>query len=370
MTSVRNDVYRSLDIWRGFAALWVTAFHSFGPWIEAQPDLLPAPLAMFLKSGWLGVHIFFVISGYCITARLASDYRGREPASSFLVDRLWRIFPPYWAALAFSAGLAMVGTIFNRTPLLGTADHPGAMPSTMTDGFASLLALEPWLNQPSYLLVAWTISYEIAFYLIAALVYALLGKPIGPTAGFVGAGLIAIWPAVAPSHLVPGPLALWPHFAMGAGAWLLIERRHGKGLGTTTIVSGAALALICTATVTPITTAAFLTASVTACALVALHRFDGGLVRLRPLAWLSSLGVISYSLYLVHVPIAGKFRNLLGRRFPETNWTSWWVPSLGVVLAVIGAYIFYRFVEAPSERARKSFRSSHSSAAQTVGLKK
>ncbi|MFM9081413.1 MAG: acyltransferase family protein [Opitutaceae bacterium] len=296
MTLKQPDTYRSLDIWRGFAALWVTAFHSFGPWIEAQPNLLPAPLAVFLKSGWLGVHIFFVISGYCITARLASDYRGRKPASTFLVDRLWRIFPPYWAALIFSAALALIGTMFNRNPVLGTDGHPGAIPSSIKDGFAALLALEPWLNQPSYLLVAWTISYEIAFYLIAALIYDLVAVRISPTAGFVGAGLLAIWPVVAPSHLVPGPVALWPHFAMGAGAWLLIERYRGKGPGTTTAFSAVALVLISTALVTPITTASFLTASVTACALVALHRFDGALVQLRILAWLSSLGVISYSL--------------------------------------------------------------------------
>ena len=369
MTSARTDAYRSLDIWRGFAALWVTAFHSFGPWIETQPELLPVPLAGFLKSGWLGVHIFFVISGYCITARLASDYRGRKPASNFLVDRLWRIFPPYWAALIFSAGLAILGTVFNSTPILGTGDHPGAIPSTITGGFASLLALEPWLNQPSYLLVAWTISYEIAFYLIAALVYGILGNQIGPKAAFIAAGLLAIWPAVAPSHLVPGPLGLWPHFAMGAGVWLLIERLRGKNPVLITVFCVVALVLISAASMMKITTAAALTAAATACALVALHRYDSALAKSRPLAWLSSLGVISYSLYLVHVPIVGKFRNLLGRSFPEANWTSWWVPSMGVLLSVLGAYIFYRLVEAPSERARKSFRSSPPPVAQVAGLK-
>ena len=206
-------------------------------------------------------------------------------------------------------------------------------------------------------------------YLIAALVYGILGNQIGPKAAFVAAGLLAIWPAMAPSHLGPGPLALWPHFAMGAGVWLLIERLRGKNPVLITVFCVVALVLISAASMMKITTAAALTAAATACALVALHRYDSALAKSRPLAWLSSLGVISYSLYLVHVPIAGKFRNLLGRRFPEANWTSWWVPSMGVLLSVLGAYIFYRLVEAPSERARKRFRSSTSPAAQPAGLK-
>ena len=359
---MRSDAYRSLDIWRGFAAIWVTAFHSFGPWIEAQPELLPSPLAAFLKSGWLGVHIFFVISGFCITARFAADYRERHHSAGFLVDRLWRVFPPYWAALALSVALAVLGTLFNDTPLLGTRDHPGAIPSTMVDTFASLLALEPWLNKPSFLLVAWTISYEVAFYLIAAIVYELFGRRIRPKAGFIVAALLAVWPAVAPTNLAPGPLSLWPHFALGVGAWLLIEKFRGKGSGLVTSFCVAALVFVAAAIFAQIISIASLTAVATACALVALHRFDSLLVNSRTLAWLSWIGVISYSLYLVHVPIAGKFRNLLGRRFSEAHWTSWWVPSMGVVLAVLGAYVFYRLVEAPSEHARKSFRRSRAAA--------
>ena len=65
-----NPQYKTLDHWRGVAALWVMIFHGFGT-VYNKPL---HPLVELVKSvaapGWLGVHLFFVISGYCIAANV------------------------------------------------------------------------------------------------------------------------------------------------------------------------------------------------------------------------------------------------------------------------------------------------------------
>jgi len=59
-----NPQYRTLDHWRGIAALWVMIFHGFATIYNKPLN----PLVELVKSvaalGWLGVHLFFVISGF------------------------------------------------------------------------------------------------------------------------------------------------------------------------------------------------------------------------------------------------------------------------------------------------------------------
>jgi len=54
------------------------------------------------SSGFLGVDVFFVISGYCIMAKLYAR-RKRGGVIEFAKRRFWRIYPPYWTAIALSA---------------------------------------------------------------------------------------------------------------------------------------------------------------------------------------------------------------------------------------------------------------------------
>jgi peptidoglycan/LPS O-acetylase OafA/YrhL len=65
-----DSQYRSLDHWRGVAALSVVLFHGFGTTYNRTLSPLAEVLKAIAAHGWLGVHLFFVISGYCITASL------------------------------------------------------------------------------------------------------------------------------------------------------------------------------------------------------------------------------------------------------------------------------------------------------------
>ena len=92
--------YKSLDHWRGAAALAVLLFHGFG---SVRGTGLPvhssiAWLKFISDCGGFGVDLFFVISGYCIAANVWLAAKEGSGPWSFLRDRLFCIFPVYWAA--------------------------------------------------------------------------------------------------------------------------------------------------------------------------------------------------------------------------------------------------------------------------------
>src|SRR5439155_17508769 len=72
------------------------------------------PAARLLRFGfaqlYLGVPLFFVISGYCISATVDSTRRKRQGPGQYFVRRFRRIFPPYWLFLGILALLTVAAT--------------------------------------------------------------------------------------------------------------------------------------------------------------------------------------------------------------------------------------------------------------------
>lgn len=83
-----------LDMARGIAALLVFLFHVRGG-LEASMLVL----ADIVRFGSLGVPLFFVISGYVISASAEATLRKGESAGAFLKRRFLRIFPPFWLSI-------------------------------------------------------------------------------------------------------------------------------------------------------------------------------------------------------------------------------------------------------------------------------
>src|SRR5262249_40945938 len=114
LTSRRSG---AIDALRGVAILLVVAYHA-GPlefrmpsyrddgWL-ALPSLGWRWLAVpVFHCGFPGVPLFFVLSGFCIHLRAARTRAGaaaRPRLRDFFLRRFWRIYPPYWIALALFA---------------------------------------------------------------------------------------------------------------------------------------------------------------------------------------------------------------------------------------------------------------------------
>lgn len=95
-TAADHDRIPALDGLRGIAVLLVMIYHFSYAWIfSASP--VDTAYARLSGAGWMGVDLFFVLSGFLITGILA-DSREREGYfSSFYARRVLRIFPLYYA---------------------------------------------------------------------------------------------------------------------------------------------------------------------------------------------------------------------------------------------------------------------------------
>ena len=173
----------SLQYLRAVAALLVVAHHARNP--KAG---LYNPLSG-LQIGQAGVDIFFVISGFIIV-HIGSS----EPATTFVRRRLARVAPLYWIVTILTLALQTI----HRSP---------ADPARLIDHVVKSLLFIPHysLEYPSeiwpYVLVGWTLSYELLFYLIFASGLAL-GRPLSVSVATLSALVIA-------GALMPSRDAIW-----------------------------------------------------------------------------------------------------------------------------------------------------------------
>jgi peptidoglycan/LPS O-acetylase OafA/YrhL len=142
-----------LDALRGFAALCVVFDHG------SSLLLLPARdfLYRWLSLGQYGVFVFFLVSGYIVPASL--ERKGSLRA--FWTSRGFRLYPMYAVALVVAAVAYWTG----YGTIRGAEHHP------LTSVMSWLLMLPNLLTGPNVPNVTWTLSYEMVFYLLLAALF-------------------------------------------------------------------------------------------------------------------------------------------------------------------------------------------------------
>ncbi len=343
----RPTLLPPIQVLRALAAVMVAAGHAQ---FEVAGLAARAGLA-FTPAAWLpwpaGVDVFFVISGFIIV-HASSPLHGRSDARrTFLAHRIARVVPLYWLATTFVLALAWA-----RPGLLGTgAEGPGYLaasylfwPMARADGAV----------QPLYSL-GWTLNYEMAFYVVFALVL-----PLGRRAAVLGvlallAGLVVIGRVAGP---LPVALAFWSdpivlEFACGAG--LALARQEGLRLPglARLVLAVAGLALLSLAGETPALPRclAWGGPALLLVAAAALGPASEAGRRLRPAIL---LGDASYALYLAHpfvvrgLRLVAEASGLAGAIGPGPLV----VPML--VLASLAAILLHRTVERPLTRAARA----------------
>ncbi|MDN0200779.1 acyltransferase [Streptomyces sp. S.PNR 29] len=145
-----------LDALRGIAALVVVFDHSsYAFMAEFRGDLMPE-----FNTSRYGIMVFFLVSGYIVPASLER----RGCVRTFWIGRIFRIYP-LWAAVVAAVLAANV---------LGIAqirDFGGQSFATVAAAHVTLL--QELLGTPNLLLVLWTLSYEMAFYLLVVALFSL-----------------------------------------------------------------------------------------------------------------------------------------------------------------------------------------------------
>ena len=108
-TAAQNQRLVGLDLLRFIAIVLVMGRHAWPP-----PADLPAPffglITIWQRGGWIGVDLFFVLSGFLISGLLFSEYRGtgRIQAVRFYVRRAWKIYPPFYVLMVVTIVIVAV----------------------------------------------------------------------------------------------------------------------------------------------------------------------------------------------------------------------------------------------------------------------
>ncbi len=318
---------------RGFAVLVVLLFHF---------NITP------VKGGFLGVDIFFVISGFVITKRLAQGSGTfRQELIDFYKRRVKRILPASLAVIVITALLSRVflaPTNFTRFGLDGIA----------TTLFAGNLRFavqgNDYLNQsasPTPYLHYWSLGVEEQFYLLWPILFLLFfryRKKLVPYF-FILATVFAIWYthiAAINSFYLPFSRA-WEFLAGIAIALLVPEgkKRFGAMIATLgwLMIIASVLLIDTTMPVPGITTV------IPVVATSAILYANVDFFWKRPMAW---LGDISYSVYLIHWPLVVIVLQRYGRISNESK-------ILLFASSILLGWALSRFIENPF-RYRKSLR--------------
>lgn len=161
------------DILRSLAILLVILVH-------LPLDATPGVLVAVREYGWLGVDIFFVLSGYLIGTQLFKEVTRTENIEFklFYFRRAIRIFPAYFVVLA----------LYALVPSL--RDNPTMQPLWKFATFTVNLGFDP--REGNAFSQAWTLAVEEQFYLVLPLLALLLYKRIGPKWVLTLAGLVIL----------------------------------------------------------------------------------------------------------------------------------------------------------------------------------
>ena len=341
----------SIQVARGFAALAVVAFHMLAtqPKYFSGTDILPEGFTFGLS----GVDLFFVISGFVMVLTTRGRHAKPREVGKFAWNRFFRIYPTYWVYY-----LALLPVFF----LL-----PGFINSSQggkVDLFASFFLL-PSETLP-LLLVAWTLTIELWFYVVFSLILFLPERLLIPAFALWFVVLIVLnWNGSfgeSPWLAVPGH-AMAIEFIFG-GIVALLFRRIPPLVSLALAVAGiAVLATVGWATTMSPTAGDGLQRPLTlgvgyALLLLAATGFEYRR-GIGPVARLTILGDMSYSVYLAHVlvlAVTGRVWLAVSGPFADNPFVVAvvWILS---VLAVLGVgYLSYRLVERPVMKLSRTWR--------------
>lgn len=363
MTPVETPAdLRPITSLRFIAALWVVMFHYW-------PNLDVGVVPNLVAKGYLGVELFFVLSGFILChVYLAAAGEGRFRYGGFLWARLARVYPLHLATLA-GVGVLGLGALAAGMTIEDSVLSWASLPANLLMVHAWGLAPEAGWNHPS-----WSISAEWFAYLLfpafAFVAWRLRARP-WLAVGLASAAMLALYAgfeAVAgfPLTLATihwGALRIAPCFALGCALYLVYRRAP---LGRPAwMAAGAAGLMIASAFALAWDGLTVLLAGLLILALASVPNARAGWLASRPAVY---LGEISYSVYMVCVPWKLLAVNVAARLTGAEDKQL----SLGVWLLVVAAIPLvaacaYHLVEKPARNAMRGWADRRRARRAAVG---
>jgi len=347
MTPVQTPVdLRPLTALRFMAALWVVLY-TF--WPNLDVSFLPNLAA----KGYLGVELFFVLSGFILShvylhafAEKRFSYRG------FLWARIARVYPLHVFTLlgVMALGLAAVAVGLSiDASVLSWKSLPAHLLMVHAWGFAN----EAGWNHPSWSISAEWFAY-LAFPLFAMAAWPLRKRPWVATAGAAVflMGLYAAFERLAGFPLTEatfrwGALRIVPCFAYGCALYLVYRRAPLPRAGLLAISAG--VVMVASASVLAWDAVTVLAAGLLILALASIPVDKAGWLGSKPAVY---LGEISYSVYMVCAPWQILAVNLAARATGAEDKRLHVLVWLGIILGLIAAAAAtYHLIERPARKA-------------------
>lgn len=342
--STREGYDIGLDGLRGISVIAVLLFHLEVPGFEG---------------GYLGVDIFFVISGYLITGIIMAEIQaGRLSYKKFLTRRAKRLLP---ALFLVTLVTSIVAWLSYEPGQLSSFGNSVLGVATYTSNFVFMLG-SGYFEQSSAstpLLHTWSLGVEEQFYVIFPLLLILLAKRGNKFVLWGGIGLASIslvsWIVLRETEIYP-TLANWSFFLfpmraweLGFGAILALIYTQIQSVSNLKKMSGPmawlGFALILVSFILgsthPDKGVPSLVAALGAICIIGFHH-GTSLDRLLTAPTLVRLGLLSYGLYLWHYPIISFTKFHSGQEILNLN-----LQLTVVVLTVVLAYLSLRFLENP-----------------------
>lgn len=198
--------FSNLDALRVLAAFGVCFYHL--NWEDGSP------LSRLFDFGYLGVNVFFCISGYITPLVLVWSKFSYPDTGKFLLSRFVRLYP----AFAFIAVVEM-GLYYFGSPVMGYSAKPETI--TLSRTLANFFLYADFVGEKWYVPVFWTLGVEAQFVIAVLLVFPLLAHP----REWVRIAVVLVW-ALLPMTVEKGPsiLSYTALYGMGMAVFLKLHK--------------------------------------------------------------------------------------------------------------------------------------------------
>lgn len=162
--------FKSLDGWRGLAALFVALYHL--PFINHIYDL------PFLRNSFLFVDFFFVLSGFVITHAYQNRLYKTQDITLFIKKRIARLWPLHIFVLLLFLGFEFLKLFLYKTGSLTLEAVPFTGEYSVESFVSNLLLMQSlgFHSNLSWNYPSWSISAEFYTYIVFALIFLISNK--------------------------------------------------------------------------------------------------------------------------------------------------------------------------------------------------